>query len=302
MVAVKEKIIKGKKYYYLAHSHRNGKTITTKEIYLGDKLPLNLEQIQKEFINQIYSKEWFGRFDSIKISYLKQQKNLPLSAAKKAQTQFATKYTYNTNRIEGSTLTLKDTANLLERGITPANKPTRDIKETEAHKELFYEMLNFQKELSLQIVLYWHKQLLNSTLPDIAGKIRIHQVVISGSKFLPPSPVEVDTELNSFFSWYNKNKNVKHPVELAALVHLKFVTIHPFTDGNGRISRLMMNFILKQHKFPLFDIPYTKRNGYYNSLERSQVKKEAQIFLQWFFKRYLEENKKYLHIVQNHKD
>ena len=85
-----------------------------------------------------------------------------------------------------------------------------------------------------------------------------------------------------------------HPVELAALAHLKFVTIHPFADGNGRISRLIMNFILNQKGYPMFDIPYEARNSYYNALERSQVKKEDRIFLQWLVKKYIKEYRRYL--------
>ncbi|MDP1729129.1 MAG: Fic family protein, partial [archaeon] len=127
-----------------------------------------------------------------------------------------------------------------------------------------------------------------------AGKIREHGVQISLSKFIPPTPVELQTLLKEFFDWYNQNKNKISPVELAALVHLKFVTIHPFSDGNGRISRLMMNFVLNKFGFPMLDIPYTKRSGYYNSLERSQVKNDEHIFVQWFFKKFIESNKRFL--------
>jgi Fic family protein len=146
-------------------------------------------------------------------------------------------------------------------------------------------MLDYKKDLSLQIVLYWHKKLFESTKSDIAGKIRQHQVTISGSKFVPPFPAEIYPLLRELFKWYDKNKskNKLHPVALAALVHLKFVTIHPFTDGNGRISRLMMNFVLHKHAFP-----------YYNALERAQVKKQDNIFVQWFFRRYVKEHKRYL--------
>ena len=97
-----------------------------------------------------------------------------------------------------------------------------------------------------------------------------------------------------FFRRYRKNKDNMHPVELAALVHLKLVTIHPFADGNGRISRLMMNFVLNKHGFPMLNIAYEKRAGYYSSLERSQIRKDENIFLLWFFKRYLKEHSKYL--------
>ncbi|MBI5635364.1 Fic family protein, partial [Candidatus Micrarchaeota archaeon] len=211
---------------------------------------------------------------------------------KQART-FSVKFTYDTNRIEGSKLTYKETADLLERGLTPKSKPLSDIKEAEAHEKLFFEVLGFKKDLSMQTVLYWHKKLLENTKPDVAGKVRGYQVLISASKFTPPSPAEVPVLLNDFFRWYEKNKAKAHPVELSALVHLKFVTIHPFADGNGRISRLLMNFVLDKHGFPLLNIPYENRSSYYTALERAQVKQNDGIFIQWFFKKYLKENKAY---------
>ena len=154
-------------------------------------------------------------------------------------------------------------------------------------------MLDYSDNLNLQIILKWHKDLLKYTNDDIAGKIRDYDVAIAQSKFKPPIYLELDFLLKEFFDWYNKNKLKIHAIEFAALVHLKLVTIHPFGDGNGRISRLIMNFVLKNNKFPLLDIPYTKRSGYYNALERSQIKKEESIFVQWFFRRYIEAYKKY---------
>ena len=85
-----------------------------------------------------------------------------------------------------------------------------------------------------------------------------------------------------------------HPVYLAALVHLKFVTIHPFGDGNGRISRLVMNYVLNKHSYPMIVIDYADRNSYYNALERSQLTQDENIFTLWFFKRYLKEYKQHL--------
>ena len=161
-----------------------------------------------------------------------------------------------------------------------------DVKEAEAHSSLFYDMLNCRRELSLQVILEWHYKLLKDTKLDIAGKVRTRQVWIAATKFIPPSPAEVQVELAAFFRWYNKNKDRLNPVELAALVHLKFVTIHPFADGNGRISRLLMNFVLNKHGYPMLNIPYTNRAGYYNALERAQVKKSDSIFVSWLFRRY----------------
>lgn len=83
-------------------------------------------------------------------------------------------------------------------------------------------------------------------------------------------------------------------MELAAQVHLKLVTIHPFSDENGRISRLMMNFVLHRHGYPMLNIPYEKRRGYDKALEKAQIKKDDTPFLQWFFRRYEKEHKRYL--------
>lgn len=294
MVGIK-KIKKGnKEYFYIVHSYREGKSVKKKQFYLGDVIPKDIEEKKKEFMQEFYKIKFLKDIDSIKNNFNLKYKSMPPSARDKSKDTFAVKFTYNSQRIEGSTLTLKETANLLGRGITPSSKSLRDVKEAEAHKKVFFEMLDYEKDLNLQIVLKWHLNLMKETKEDISGKTRNHNVEISGSKFVPPMHLEIDTLLKYFFDWYNKEKNKVHPVELAALVHLKFVTIHPFSDGNGRISRLIMNFVLKKNKFPLLDIPYLKRDSYYNALERSQVKKDDKIFVQWFFRRYLEEHKKYL--------
>ncbi|MBU2616658.1 MAG: Fic family protein [Nanoarchaeota archaeon] len=293
MVEIKE-IAKGsKKYYYLVHSYREGKSVKKKQFYLGEIIPKDIEEKKKEFMQEFYKDKFFGDIDRLKNNFNIEHKAMPISAREKAKNTFAIKFTYNTQRIEGSTLSLKDTFNLLEDGITPKSKSLRDVKEAEAHKKVFFEMLCYKKDLNLQIVLEWHSGLMKGTARDIAGKTRNHNVAIAQSKFKPPMHLELNLLLKEFFYWYNKEKEKLHPVELAALVHLKFVTIHPFTDGNGRISRLMMNFILKKFDFPMLDIPYAKRNSYYNALERSQVNKDENIFIQWFFRRYLAEYKKY---------
>jgi Fic family protein len=288
---LKKKQIGGQTYYYLEHSFRQQDKVQKKEIYLGKKVPKNIEEIKKKFIFDIYKEKWFEIFEKVKRNYSKEEKATPKSAKEKETENFAVKFTYNTQRIEGSKLSLRETANLLERGISPKQKPLKDIKEAESHKKVFYEMIKYPKELSMQIVLYWHKKLFQETKEDIAGKIRNHQVIISGSKFIPPRPTEIEFLLKEFFEWHNKNKDKINPVELAALVHLKFVTIHPFSDGNGRISRLMMNFILNKNKMPMLDIAYSNRDSYYTALERTQVKKNELIFLQWFFKKYFKENR-----------
>jgi len=294
MAAIKKKIIGKQEYYYLEHSFRKDGKVRKLERYLGKEIPKEIDELKKKFVTEIYQEKWDQTLNKIQANFSKQEKKSPAFAKEKEKETFSIRFTYDTNRIEGSKLTLRETAELLEKGLTPKSKSTRDIKEAEAHQKIFYEVIDYKKELSLQIVLYWHKKLFEQTKPEIAGKIRNYQVKISGSKFMPPFPAELQPLLNEFFEWYSKVKTKINPVELAALVHLKFVTMHPFGDGNGRISRLLMNFVLNKHNFPLFNILYENRSGYYTALERAQIKNEKWIFAQWFIKRYIKENRNYL--------
>ena len=294
MVSIKKRLIAGRTYYYLEHSVRREGRVEKREKYLGRSIPKNIEAVKAEFLYTIYKEKWFDVFDRIKKSYSKEEKLTPKSARLEELRKFSIRFTYDTQRIEGSKLTLRETAELLEAGVTPSGKPIRDVKEAEAHQKIFSEMLKQQKDLSLQSILYWHKQLFEATKQDIAGKIRKHQVAISGSKFLPPSPAEIFPLLRDVFRWYERSKQKLHPVELASLAHLKFVTVHPFADGNGRISRLIMNFILHRNGFPMLNIVYQNRSSYYNALERSQTKKQDQIFMQWYFRRYVKEYRRYV--------
>ncbi len=289
MVKVAKRIVEKQIYYYLEHTFRMKGKVQKKERYLGKEIPKNIEELKRHFLNEIYKEKWYPLFDKIKGNYAKDIQKTPASVQEAEQKKFTIHFTYDTQRIEGSPLTLRETADLLERGITPKAKPLRDSKEAEAHKSLVTEIITTKKDFSLSLVLHWHKRLFQETRLEIAGKIREHQVAISGSKFIPPSPVEIDPLLTDFFQWYKKNKSIIHPVELAALVHLKLVTIHPFADGNGRISRLAMNFILHQYGYPMVIIHYEGRTSYYTALERAQTKNQEFIFVQWLFRRYCKE-------------
>ncbi|MBS3165467.1 Fic family protein [Candidatus Woesearchaeota archaeon] len=294
MATIRRKVIGNQTYYYLAHTFRKGTKTERREHYLGKKIPSDIEQVKKEFFHEMYKERWYPSLDRVKAAYGRELKLTPPSARTEEREKFAIRFTYDTQRMEGSTLSFKETADLLERGITPREKPVRDVKEAEAHNVLFGEVLETKKEPSLQLALYWHRRLFLATKTDIAGRIRQHQVLISRSRFVPPSPVELAPLLYDFFRWYAREKGRLHPVELAALVHLRFVTIHPFSDGNGRMSRLLMNFVLHRHRYPLLNIPYTGRNSYYSALERSQTKKQEHIFVQWLIKRYLREYARFL--------
>ncbi|MEX2192612.1 MAG: Fic family protein [Nitrosarchaeum sp.] len=285
---------KGKQdYYYLYHDSKKDKR-KQREEYLGKVIPEDIEAKKKNFALEIEREKWLPSLERIYQNYKKEQNKIPLSIKEKNLKDFSVKFTYNTQRIEGSTLTLKDTMLLLEDGLTPLNRPHRDIKETEIHQKLFLEVIKQKDDLSLNVVKKWHKKLFEQTKSDIAGKLRDYNVGIGQSKFTPPPYTAVKLLVDGFFKWYNTNKKKLNPVELAALVHLKFVTIHPFGDGNGRTTRLMMNHVLNKFDYPLLDIDYNDRRSYYNALEKSQTKDDDLPFLQWFMKRYLKTCKNYL--------
>lgn len=290
MVVIKKKSVDGRGYFYLQHTVRPLAGVQAREKCLGVKLPRDVEMARRSFLTEIYRERWYPLLDQVHSNYQKEKRAIPLSALEKRDRQPSVKFAYDTNRIEGSELTYRETADLLEKELSQSQKPIEDIKDSEAHDRVFGEALRHKKDLSMQTILMWHKKLFEETKPDIAGRIRTHQMAISGSRFMPPSPAEVQPLLRESFRWYDRNKASMHPVELAAGVHLRFVTIHPLGDGNGRASRLLTNFVLHRHGFPLLNIPYGGRRGYYNALERSQVKGNDSTFIQWFFRRCLKEH------------
>ena len=277
-------------YYYLTHSYRQGGKVRKIERYLGTTKPLELESLKGELRSELFSKQFEPALERSRKNYLANLRQMPKTVRNKELETFATRFTYDSNRIEGSSLTLRETALLLVDGVTPSNRPLSDVQETLAHQRVFLDALRRTPELNLESLLGWHLDLFRTTKPWLAGKIRNYGVRIAGSDFEPPTPVELDFLLQDFFAWLKVAWKNLHPVVLAGLVHLKLVTIHPFGDGNGRVTRIAMNYVLYRKRYPMIDIPYTRRAGYYRALERSQLQKDDTMFVRWFLRRYLEQN------------
>ncbi len=250
----------------------------------------HLGKIEISKIKPNLIKEDIKKIENIKKIYNKKFKKLPKSIKEKFVKNFLIKFTYNTNRIEGSTLTLKDTSLILKDKIAPKGASTKEIKEAENHEKSFDFMYDYNGNINLKFILEMHKILLEDIDNEIAGKIRDFNVRIDGTMFKPPDFREVKYEMKEFIKGYNKAKKKLNVFELAGLVHLKFVTIHPFGDGNGRISRLLQNFVLKKHKYPMLDIPYKNREEYYDCLEDCQINKKEKPFINYLKREYFKEN------------
>lgn len=291
MVSIIARKKNGKKYLYLKHSTGNRQ----KEKYLGLKIPKDIEDIKKEFLREFYDAEWDRQVKTISANYKKELKKKPLSIRQKDFEIFGISFTYNTQRMEGSTLTESDTKDLLIHGVTPAKKSQIDSIETAKHYELFMRLVTSKvTRITKKTVMDWHREIFSQTKIGEAGSIRSYRVgVVTNDKIEFASVPEIPKRLQEFFSWLNKYDK-ENFAELAALAHYYFVSIHPFGDGNGRISRLIMNYILFVHGCPLMQIQNKDRRAYFKALEKSQLNDDPIYFLKWFMKYYIKANKQYL--------
>lgn len=192
-------------------------------------------------------------------------------------------YTYESNRIEGNTLTLRETDLVVNEGITISGKSMREHLEAINHKEAvdyLKELINKDAEFSERDLLKLHYLILKGIDAKNAGKYRDVQVMIKGSKHLPPQPYIIRKQMEDLFFWYEANKSHFHPIVLAAELSERLVTIHPFIDGNGRTSRLVMNLILLKKGYVIANIKgdVENRMKYYQYLETAQVENKKEEF------------------------
>lgn len=211
-------------------------------------------------------------------------------------------YTFESNRIEGNTLTLKETDLVINEGLTISGKSMREHLEAINHQEAISyvkELIHKRAELHERELLTIHNLILRGIEPRLAGKYRDVQVMIKGSSHQPPAPFLVRKQMEDFFVWYQSNKNKLHPVVLAASLHERLVTIHPFIDGNGRTSRLIMNLILLRHGYVIANIKgdYQSRMNYYQSLEQAQTQNNPTPFQLLVAETELQSLQRYLDIV-----
>ncbi|MEK6898676.1 MAG: Fic family protein [Nanoarchaeota archaeon] len=279
------RILKRKKgdkgYFYLQHSFRKDGKVITKEKYLGTEIPKNINEITSQ-LKQKLKEDIYQKLENIQKHFQVEWKRLPPSAKDKELEEISIAFTYNTNAIEGSTITLEETREIIHDKISP-NKPLRDVKETEAHSRVFLKMLNTKEKISKELLLKWHKEIFQETKPDIAGEFRDHLVRVG--TYLAPDWQDIEKSISELIKFIGTNK--LNPLELTARAHYKFEKIHPFADGNGRVGRLLMNHILWHSGYPMLIIEYKKRKSYYKAFH-----KDEEGFLTYFLRRYLAVHKK----------
>jgi Fic family protein len=183
-------------------------------------------------------------------------------------------YTYNSNAIEGNTLTLRETRLVIEEGITINGKSISETLEAKNHPEAMAFVENLvaaRSEIDENTVLHVHKLIMSGVVDD-AGQYRTARVRIAGANFMPPPSSDVRPKINELLTWLKDNPDEYTPMELAAVFHHRFVQIHPFTEDNGRTARLLMNAILLRFGYPFIVIVSTQdRSRYLKTLMEADL-------------------------------
>ncbi len=218
-------------------------------------------------------------------------------------TGFETELIAASNQIEGNSLTLRETALVIEKGLTISGKPLRDHLEALNHRAA----LDWIKLAAAQSgpvtqheVLEIHRAVLTRLDDEWAGRYRNVPVRITGSRHVPPNPVKVAGLMDEWEAFGAARWHAEHPVFLAADLHARLAGIHPFVDGNGRTSRLVMNLALLRHGWPLVVIPgeSAHRLAYYDALEKTQTSGTPDAFREFIAARADEMLDRYLAVLE----
>jgi Fic family protein len=294
-----------------------------RKLYLAEKIyslleyetnPMEILQAAEDRVEYLTSKNVFklpelntsvqkklNRADELKNRWAK---NRPLNQTQllKMKEYFAIKYTFDSNRIEGNTLTLQETQLVVNEGVTIGGKSMREHLEAINHSEavdFVADLLVGKEDITKRNLLEIHRLVLKSIDNENSGRYRNVPVRISGSEHVPPQPFLVDKMMEDFFIHYERQKRILHPILLAAEMHERLVTIHPFVDGNGRTSRLLMNFILLKNGYTLTILkgdPSSKAN-YFKSLEAVQVQNDPNQFYDLIAERVIASLEEHLEMV-----
>jgi len=290
---------KKKKYYYLVHTLRLDLKFKKVRVFLG--VNLSEDQLKKEiknkenilkakisviektekqpfklninFSNKLLSKAQLENIKKLKLKYNKKLKLTDKDILKKIRETFLIKYTYNTNASEGNTITLKETELILKKGIIPESHSLREVYEIENTVRAYDYIENYKEELNHKFILKLHELVTEKTLANKKneGRYRLKEqnVSMGGSKYFPPKGGrQIKRLISDIIEKYNKCK--LSLIEKMILFHSAFIAIHPFIDGNGRVSRLIFNWmLLRENLFPI-DFPSENHIEYTNLMETSR--------------------------------
>jgi Fic family protein len=216
----------------------------------------------------IMDKELYERITRKK-KELDSHRPLPRTALKKLMEQFAIELAYNSNAIEGNSLTLRETRLVIEEGITIKGKSLREHFEAINHQKAFTfleNLVNRKAGITEHTIKEMHRIIMSGVDDEYAGRYRDLNVRILGAIKGPPRYEKVPRMMKEYIETVNSNPEKLNIIDLASVIHYRFVEIHPFIDGNGRCARLLMNLFLMRHGYPITMVLKVDRKKYYDRL------------------------------------
>ena len=286
---------KGKnKKYYLVHSYREKDKVKRISRYLGSNLNekrlLELKRVAEQHILEELKERNILEFELTKKEieeFKKYEKDIEIKHLQALNwKRFTENFTYNTNAIEGSTVALPEVKELLSGKEEPQDAD--DIETLNVAKAVEY-IKKSKKKITLDFIKKLHLICFKGT-KKFAGKLRNVNVVIKdrqGNVVHQGAPVnKVKGLLEELCRWYEKHKRKYPPLLLAAVMHNQFEKIHSFQDGNGRVGRLLLNYVLLQHKYPPINIRLKDRGRYYKCLQEYDQKNDIRPTLKFLISQY----------------
>ena len=229
---------------------------------------------------------------------------LDVEALHKIKAAFEMEYTYDSNKIEGNTLTLQETALVVSEGVTIGGKSMREHLEAINHAqaiEFIKDIARADIEITERTIREIHAIILHGINKENAGKYRDVPVMIVGSRHTPPQPYLIQPQMENFMCEYKTMEtNDTHPIVIAAYLHDELVKIHPFIDGNGRTSRLLMNLYLLSKGYVITSLKADNeaKQAYYTALEQSHTEDDRELFYSLVANAVVQSLEKYLNVVE----
>ena len=290
------KEIKGKKYLYLEQSIRIGNNMDKITKYVGNFSKLNKEDLDKavkEFTKELDQKELklriknitknikkieypldnaeIGKIEDMNLRYRRLIKKIHPKNIEDMNKRFIANFVFESNAIEGSSLTLKNVAEIVFEDRISQGKDLREVYEAKNSYKVFLFIQKTNQPITSEFIIKIHKDLMEG-IDDRLGYRKLPMILLGKAKELT-KPENVKKEMGNLLKWYKENENKIYPLELAFKFHAKFEKIHPFADGNGRVGRFLLNYILMKNKYFPIIIRKSSRNQYIRALDAADREK-----------------------------
>ena len=296
MVFIQERKVKGNTYIYLDKSIKIGTKIRKISKYLGKKSELSEEEINKaiknftletkgDLINLLVKevKNKFSKFEyplttdeirkieDMNLKYKEIRKSLDKKDWKDIKKRFVANFVFESNALEGNSLTLRNFTEIIFENKSISSVDLRETYDAKNSYTVFSKLFSSRIEINEKLILNLHKQIMKN-IDHRVGYKKVPNIIL-GRNIKLTKPENVSQEIKSLIKWYKENKEKIYPLELAFKFHHRFELIHPFADGNGRVGRMLLNYILIKNGYYPIIIRKNQRNKYLKALEAADHEK-----------------------------